>query len=128
MLTNEGRQWWNLLGTWVLAGTARHKTVGFRNLVRVAIAPVSKKLTVKSLQSNMVIVNLIFYLPSSSPIKFCAFLILTSPWIWAELWTIIFLGVQSKLWIDTYEEILLCLQLVMNLIIHLQLSLKSFCF
>ena len=48
-MPNEGRQWPNLLGCdhWVLAGTPRPKTVGFCDLVAVAIAPVSKKLTVK---------------------------------------------------------------------------------
>ena len=49
MSPNKEHQWRNLLGCdhWVLAGTPRPKTVGFRNLVRVAIAPVSKKLAVK---------------------------------------------------------------------------------
>ena len=72
------------------------------------------KSTIKLLESNMLVDNLIFYSPTSSPIKFCAFLILTSPWIWAEFWPIILLGLQSKLWINTYEKILLCLQLFMN--------------
>ena len=49
MSPNKEHQWRNLLGCdhWVLAGTPRPKTVGFRNLVGVAIAPVSKKLAVK---------------------------------------------------------------------------------
>jgi hypothetical protein len=47
-LPNQGRQWQNLLGVdhWVMARTPRSKTIGFRDLVRVAIAPVSKKLAV----------------------------------------------------------------------------------
>ena len=46
---NKGRQWQNLLGcdNWVLARTPRPIMVGFCDLVGVAIAPVSKKLTVK---------------------------------------------------------------------------------
>ena len=48
-MPNEGRQWQNLLGCdhWVLAGTPRPKTVGFGNLVRVAIAPIKKWLLIE---------------------------------------------------------------------------------
>ena len=44
MLPNEGHQWQNLPGCdhWVLAGSPKPKTVGFCNLVGVAIALVSK--------------------------------------------------------------------------------------
>ena len=48
MSPNEGRQWQNLLGcdNWVLSGSPEPTMVGFRNLIRVGIGPVSKKLAV----------------------------------------------------------------------------------
>ena len=48
-MPNKWRQWQNLQGVfyWVIAGTPRPKSVGFCDLVGVAIAPVSKKLAVK---------------------------------------------------------------------------------
>ena len=54
LLLNEGRQRWNLLECdhWVLAGSPWPKTVRFRDLVGVGIAPLSKKLTVKYLFSS----------------------------------------------------------------------------
>ena len=59
--SNEGRQWKKLLGCdyWVQAetsGTPRPKTVGFCNLVRVAIAPVSKKLALKT-ETDCFVIN-----------------------------------------------------------------------
>ena len=51
---NEGRQCQNLLGYdyWVLARTPGLKTVGFGDLVRVDIAPVSKKWLLSTLSDN----------------------------------------------------------------------------
>ena len=50
LLPNEGRQWQNLLGcdNWVLSGSPEPAMVGFCDLIRVGIGPVSKKLAVKS--------------------------------------------------------------------------------
>ena len=50
LLPNEVCQWWNFLGCdhWLLAGTPTFKNFGFCDLLGVAIAPVSKKLAVKS--------------------------------------------------------------------------------